>query len=121
MVPTHVLNPAPAAARPRSLELAEGGWGVVALPQPGLPREMRAGALLAAIADQLATFLDDGYEVALAGPTTSGRRGCWSCWRPTAAASSTGALAGLSRLRPFTDPLPLANPDSRRGGITLRR
>ena len=47
--------------------LAEGGWGVVALPQPGMPRESEQ-AVLAAIADQLATFLDDGYEVALAGP-----------------------------------------------------
>ena len=66
VVPDAYLNPAPGAAD-RLAELAEGGWGVVALPQPGLPRDVEAAAL-AAVVDQLAAFLDDGYEVALAEP-----------------------------------------------------
>ena len=66
MVTDDVLNPPRGGSDPLT-QLAEGGWGVVALPQPGMPRESEL-AVLAAIADQLATFLDDGYEVALAGP-----------------------------------------------------
>ena len=66
VVPDAYLNPA-AGAPDRLAGLAEAGWGVVALPQPGLPPDVEA-ALLAATADQLAAFLDDGYEVALAEP-----------------------------------------------------
>lgn len=66
VVPDAYLNPAPGAAD-RLAELAATGWGVVALPQPGLPPDVEA-AMLAAVADQLAAFLDDGYEVALAEP-----------------------------------------------------
>jgi len=66
VVPDAVVNPA-IGGDDRMAALAEGGWGVVALPQPGLPPEVEQ-ALLAAVADQLAVFLDDGYEVALAEP-----------------------------------------------------
>jgi hypothetical protein len=72
VVPDAYLNPA-AGAPDRLAELAEAGWGVVALPQPGLPPDVEA-AVLAGIADQLATFLDDGYEVALAEPDGPGAR-----------------------------------------------
>jgi DNA-binding transcriptional LysR family regulator len=66
VVPDAYLNPAPGAAD-RLADLAEAGWGVVALPQPGLPPDIEAAAL-AAVVDQLAVFLDDGYQVALAEP-----------------------------------------------------
>jgi len=66
VVPDAYLNPA-GGAPDRLAELAGAGWGVVALPQTKLPPEVEA-AVLAAIADQLAAFLDDGYEVALAEP-----------------------------------------------------
>jgi hypothetical protein len=36
-------------------------------PRPGLPPDVEQAAL-AAVADQLAAYLDDGYEVALAEP-----------------------------------------------------
>jgi hypothetical protein len=60
------LNP-PIGVDDRLVKLAEAGWGVVALPQPGLPPDVEQ-ALLVTIADQLAAFLDNGYEVALAEP-----------------------------------------------------
>jgi hypothetical protein len=66
VVPDAYLNPA-AGADDSLVRLAAAGWGVVALPQPGLAPEVERGAL-AAVADQLAAFLDDGYEVALAEP-----------------------------------------------------
>jgi DNA-binding transcriptional LysR family regulator len=66
VVPDVYLNPA-AGAPDRLAQLAEAGWGVVALPQPGLEPDVEA-ALLAAVVDQLAAFLHDGYEVALAEP-----------------------------------------------------
>lgn len=66
VVPDAVVNPA-IGADDRLATLAEAGWGVVALPQPGLPADVEQ-ALLAAVADQLAVLLDDGYEVALADP-----------------------------------------------------
>ncbi len=47
--------------------LAEAGWGVVALPRRGLPPDVEQ-AVLRGIADQLAAFLDGGYEVAVAEP-----------------------------------------------------
>jgi hypothetical protein len=73
VVPDAYLNPAPGAVD-RLAELAEGGWGVVALPQPGLPPDIEAAAL-AAVVDQLAAFLDDGYEVALAEPDDPAAQG----------------------------------------------
>jgi hypothetical protein len=66
VVPDAFLNPA-GGSDDRLAALAEAGWGVVALPQPGLPADVE-GPLLAAVADQLAVFLDDGYEVAMADP-----------------------------------------------------
>ena len=66
VVPDAYLNPAP-GADDRLMGLAAAGWGVVALPQPGLPDAVERAAL-AAVADQLTAFLDDGYEVALAVP-----------------------------------------------------
>jgi hypothetical protein len=66
VVPDAYLNP-PAGADDVLVALAEAGWGVVALPPPGLPADV-AGPALAAIADQLTAYLDDGYEVALADP-----------------------------------------------------
>ncbi len=66
VVPDALLNP-PAGAGDELVRLAEAGWGVVALPRPGLPAAVEEAAL-AAVADQLTAFLDDGYEVALADP-----------------------------------------------------
>ena len=66
MVPDAYLNPAP-GSEDHLVGLAAAGWGVVALPQPGLPPDVERAALVA-VADQLTAFLDDGYEVALAEP-----------------------------------------------------
>ena len=66
VVPDAYLNPA-AGGDDRMVGLAEAGWGVVALPQPGLPADVE-GALLRDIADQLIAFLDGGYEVGIAEP-----------------------------------------------------
>ncbi len=66
VVPDAYLNPE-AGVDDRLGELAEAGWGVVALPQPGLAPDVEE-AILAGVADQLAAFLDDGYEVAQAAP-----------------------------------------------------
>lgn len=66
VVPDAYLNPA-AGADDHLVRLAAAGWGVVALPQPGLAPEVERAAL-AAVADQLTAFLDDGYQVALAEP-----------------------------------------------------
>jgi hypothetical protein len=66
VVPDALLNPERGDGD-RVAELAEAGWGVVALPQPGLSADVEH-ALIANLADQLAVLLDDGYEVVLAGP-----------------------------------------------------
>jgi hypothetical protein len=66
VVPDAFVNPPPGGGD-GLVGLAEAGWGVVALPRPGLPADVEA-ATLAAVADQLAAYLDDGYEVALADP-----------------------------------------------------
>ena len=63
VVPDVVVNPPP-GARDRLGELALGGWGVVALPPPGLPADI-SHPLVAATVDQVVAFLDGGYEVAL--------------------------------------------------------
>jgi hypothetical protein len=47
--------------------LTEAGWGLVVLPPAGLPADTER-AMIAAIADQVVTFLDDDYEVALGWP-----------------------------------------------------
>lgn len=63
VVPDAVVNP-PTGAPDHLSELAEKGWGVIALCPPGLdPSAHRAW--LDAVVDQVVTFLDDGYEVAL--------------------------------------------------------
>jgi hypothetical protein len=66
VVPDAFLNPA-AGSDDALVRLAAAGWGVVALPRPGLHPDVEEAAL-AAIADQLTAYLDDGYEVALAEP-----------------------------------------------------
>ncbi len=63
VVPDAVVNPPP-GARDRLGELAIGGWGVIALPPPGLPSGVSA-PLVAAAVDQVIALLDGGYEVAL--------------------------------------------------------
>jgi hypothetical protein len=63
VVPDAVVNP-PVGGHDQLSSLAEEGWGVIALCPPGLePSAHRAW--LAAIVDQVVTFLDDEYEVAL--------------------------------------------------------
>jgi hypothetical protein len=89
VVPDAYLNP-PARGDDRLAELAEAGWGVVALPQTGLAPDLEQ-ALLEGVADQLAVFLDDGYEVALAEPDD-----------PAAARLSRLLEAGGRRLGPLT-------------------
>src|SRR6476646_2098061 len=63
VVPDSVVNP-PRGAHDRLAELALGGWGVVALPPPGLPAAV-SGPLVAAAVDEVIALLDGGYEVAL--------------------------------------------------------
>ncbi len=62
VVPDAVVNPAP-GDRDRLAELAEAGWGVVALCPPALEPDV-AAAWLVPIVEQVVTFLDDGYLVA---------------------------------------------------------
>jgi hypothetical protein len=64
VVPDAYVNPA-LGGNDRLVDLAEDGWGLVALPQPGLPADIER-SLLTAIVDQVTTFLDDGYQVAVA-------------------------------------------------------
>jgi hypothetical protein len=59
VVPDAVVNP-PAGGVDHAARLAADGWGLVALPP------VRSEAWLDAIVEQVVTFLDDGYEVALA-------------------------------------------------------
>jgi hypothetical protein len=66
VVPDAVLNP-PLGATDHLTPLTDAGWGLVVLPPAGLP-EGAERAMVAAIADQVATFLDDDYEVALGWP-----------------------------------------------------
>ena len=63
VVPDRVLNPLPSA--PDELgALERAGWGIVALGSPDLVPEARE-AWLEGIVEQVVTFLDDDYEVAL--------------------------------------------------------
>jgi hypothetical protein len=63
VVPDAVLNP-PDGGDDRLSALGDAGWGVVGLCPAELVPEARA-AWLEAVVDQVVTFLDDGYEVAL--------------------------------------------------------
>jgi hypothetical protein len=63
VVPDAVVNP-PVGGPDHLSSLTKEGWGVIALCPPGLePSAHRAW--LDAIVDQVVTFLDDEYEVAL--------------------------------------------------------
>jgi hypothetical protein len=66
VVPDAVLNPPPGAAD-HLTPLTEAGWGLVVLPPAGLPAGTER-AMIGASADQVVTFLDDDYEVALGWP-----------------------------------------------------
>lgn len=66
IVPDRVLNPPPGDPD-RMTNLAEHGWGVVALPPAGLEGDAWQ-AWAAPLVDQVVTFLADGYEVAICGP-----------------------------------------------------
>jgi hypothetical protein len=70
VVPDAVVNPPSDGPDPLSA-LAEEGWGVVALCPPGLEPSAHA-AWLDAVVDQVVTFLDDEYEVALVSGDDSG-------------------------------------------------
>jgi hypothetical protein len=63
VVPDAVANPPP-GAHDRLSDLAMAGWGVVALPPPGVPADV-THALVAAAVDEVIALLDGGYEVAL--------------------------------------------------------
>jgi hypothetical protein len=58
-----VINP-PADGPDPLLALADEGWGVISLSPPGLEPSAHA-AWLDAVVDQVVTYLDDEYEVAL--------------------------------------------------------
>jgi hypothetical protein len=66
VVADSMLNPAPGEPD-RLSRLAEEGWGVVALPPAGLGGADWQ-AWVEPVVDQVATFLGDGYEVAICGP-----------------------------------------------------
>ena len=62
-MPDAVLNP-PKGGDDRLAALGDAGWGVVGLCPADLVAGARA-AWLDAVVEQVVTFLDDGYEVAL--------------------------------------------------------
>ncbi|MDX6591073.1 MAG: hypothetical protein QOJ13_269 [Gaiellales bacterium] len=64
IVPDNVVNGPPGGVD-HLAALEEAGWGVIALCPPGLVPEARE-MWLDAIVEQVITFLDDDYEVALA-------------------------------------------------------
>jgi hypothetical protein len=64
VVPDALLNPPPGSPD-HVTALGADGWGVVVLPPPGLAPAARA-AWLEAVVEEVVTFLDDDYEVALA-------------------------------------------------------
>jgi hypothetical protein len=70
VVPDSVLNPAPGEPD-RLTELAEDDWGLIALPPAGLG-DADWRAWVDPIVDQVATFLADGYEVAICSPPDDG-------------------------------------------------
>jgi hypothetical protein len=69
-----VVNPPDGAADELDV-LEREGWGVVVLPPPDLVPEARE-PWLAAVVEEVVTFLDDGYEVVLraGGPEADGFR-----------------------------------------------
>jgi hypothetical protein len=66
IVPDRVLNPPPGEPD-RLAQLAQDGWGVVALPPAGFEGEAWQ-AWAGPLVDQVVTFLADDYEVAIWGP-----------------------------------------------------
>lgn len=70
VVPDTVVNP-PVGGPDHLSSLAEEGWGVIALCPPGLEPSAHA-AWLGAVVDEVVTFLDDEYEVALFSDQDSG-------------------------------------------------
>jgi hypothetical protein len=64
VVPDTLLNP-PAGPPDHAMGLAADGWGLVVLP-PGEVTGGARAAWLEAIVEEVVTFLDDDYEVALA-------------------------------------------------------
>jgi len=64
VVPDALLNPPPGDPD-HVTALAAAGWGVVVLPPADSAGAARA-AWLEAIVEEVVTFLDDGYDVALA-------------------------------------------------------
>jgi hypothetical protein len=64
VVPDGLLNPAPGDDTALLANLEQEGWGIVALCPSGLVPAAK-DAWLDAIVEQVVTFLDDGYEVAL--------------------------------------------------------
>jgi hypothetical protein len=63
VVPDTVVNPPSDGPDALSI-LAQEGWGVIALCPPGLEPSAHK-AWLNAVVDEVVTFLDDEYEVAL--------------------------------------------------------
>jgi hypothetical protein len=66
VVPDEVVNGTPGGDERLSALVADG-WGIVALGPADLVQEARDG-WLDAIVDQVVTFLDDDYEVAIISP-----------------------------------------------------
>jgi hypothetical protein len=64
VVPDNVINPPAGGDAGPLVALEQAGWGIVALGPPELVPEARA-AWLEAIVEQVVTFLDDDYDVAL--------------------------------------------------------
>lgn len=81
VVPDAVVNPPSDGPDPLSA-LAEGGWGVIALCPPGLEPSAHA-AWLDAVVDEVVTFLDDEYEVALFSGHDSGTQEFLTALRAT--------------------------------------
>jgi hypothetical protein len=73
VVPDEVVNPPPGGSDPLSI-LAQEGWGVIALCPPGLEPSVHR-AWLDAVVDQVVTFLDDEYEIALVSGDESEMQG----------------------------------------------
>lgn len=87
VVPDAVLNPLE-SGDDRLASLADDGWGVVGLCPADLVPDARA-AWLEAVVEQVVTFLDDGYEVALVDDGDAETR------RFTAALAETGRVVDV--------------------------
>ena len=64
VVPDSVVN-APREVCDQLSILTAAGWGVIALPPPELEGSMRV-SWMDAVVEQVVTFLDDDYDVAIA-------------------------------------------------------